>query len=75
MENRRLAFHTTSKKLKKPCMKTLLIILFTWTSLATLAQTPIVYDVVLQGGRVMDPETKLDAINLKTLCFMPVSKE
>lgn len=56
-------------------MKTLLIILFTWTSLATLAQTPIVYDVVLQGGRVMDPETKLDAINLKTLCFMPVSKE
>ncbi|HQW91925.1 MAG TPA: amidohydrolase family protein [Ferruginibacter sp.] len=30
--------------------------------LAALAQTGTVYDVVLQGGRVIDPETKLDAI-------------
>ncbi len=27
-----------------------------------LGQSPIVYDVVLSGGRVIDPETKLDAI-------------
>ncbi|MBK8494446.1 MAG: D-glutamate deacylase [Chitinophagaceae bacterium] len=30
--------------------------------LTALAQTGTVYDVVLQGGRVIDPETKLDAI-------------
>ena len=30
-------------------------------SIAT-AQTNVVYDVVLQGGRVIDPETKLDAV-------------
>jgi hypothetical protein len=28
----------------------------------TFAQTPIVYNIVLSGGRVIDPETKLDAI-------------
>ena len=26
------------------------------------AQSPVVYDIVLSGGRVIDPETKLDAI-------------
>lgn len=31
-------------------------------SASLFAQTTIVYDVVLQGGRVIDPETKLDAI-------------
>ncbi len=30
--------------------------------LAAAAQTATVYDVVLEGGRVIDPETKLDAI-------------
>ncbi len=43
-------------------MKPLLLILLIWISLATSAQIPIVYDIVLQGGRVIDPETKLDAI-------------
>jgi N-acyl-D-aspartate/D-glutamate deacylase len=31
-------------------------------SFQLLAQTPVVYDIVLSGGRVIDPETKLDAI-------------
>ncbi len=31
-------------------------------SFQLLAQSPVVYDVVLSGGRVIDPETKLDAI-------------
>jgi hypothetical protein len=31
-------------------------------SFQLLAQTQVVYDVVLSGGRVIDPETKLDAI-------------
>jgi dihydroorotase len=31
-------------------------------SMHAWAQSPIVYDIVLAGGRVMDPETKLDAI-------------
>lgn len=43
-------------------MKLLLILLLTAISLATSAQTSVVYDVVLQGGRVIDPETQLDAI-------------
>lgn len=43
-------------------MKQLLIVFLTTYSLTLLAQTPVVYDVVLQGGRVIDPETKLDAI-------------
>ncbi len=42
-------------------MKQLLIILLTLISLVSSAQTDVVYDVVLQGGRVIDPETKLDA--------------
>lgn len=31
-------------------------------SLTAFAQSNIIYDVVLKGGRVIDPETKLDAI-------------
>ncbi len=31
-------------------------------SFQLLSQSPIIYDVVLSGGRVIDPETKLDAI-------------
>ena len=36
-----------------------LLITFSFTA---FAQSTIVYDVVLKGGRVIDPETKLDAI-------------
>ena len=43
-------------------MKQILILLFTTISLTVIAQTNIVYDVVLMGGRVIDPETKLDVI-------------
>ncbi len=43
-------------------MKLIFIALFMGLSLVNSAQTNIVYDIVLQGGRVMDPETKLDAI-------------
>jgi hypothetical protein len=43
-------------------MKQILILLFTTISLTVIAQTNIVYDVVLIGGRVIDPETKLDAV-------------
>jgi Amidohydrolase family len=43
-------------------MKQLFTVLFTAFSLTAFAQTNIVYDVVLIGGRVIDPETKLDAI-------------
>ena len=43
-------------------MKKILIALFISLSLTAFAQTNIVYDVVLKGGRVIDPETKLDAI-------------
>ncbi len=43
-------------------MKQLLTFLFLTTSLHAFSQSPIVYDVVLSGGRVIDPETKLDAI-------------
>ncbi len=31
-------------------------------SIQLLAQTPVICDIVLSGGRVIDPETKLDAI-------------
>lgn len=40
----------------------LFIALLNVFSFNTFAQSPIVYDVVLSGGRVIDPETKLDAI-------------
>ena len=43
-------------------MKQLLISLFSLLSITAYAQTNIVYDVVLKGGRVIDPETKLDAV-------------
>jgi hypothetical protein len=43
-------------------MKQLLTLLLFILSLQVFAQSPIVYDVVLSGGRVIDPETKLDAI-------------
>ena len=39
-------------------MKKILTLLFTTISLTVIAQTNIVYDVVLMGGRVIDPETK-----------------
>jgi len=38
----------------------LIVFLFSW--LIPVAQTSTVYDIVLTGGRVIDPETKLDAI-------------
>ena len=40
----------------------LLIALINVFSFQLFAQTPVVYDIVLSGGRVIDPETKLDAI-------------
>jgi len=38
---------------------TLAVFLF---SMHAWTQSPIVYDIVLAGGRVMDPETKMDAV-------------
>ncbi|MBY0477215.1 MAG: amidohydrolase family protein [Chitinophagaceae bacterium] len=43
-------------------MKQLLTALFISFSFTSFAQSNIMYDVVLKGGRVIDPETKLDAI-------------
>lgn len=43
-------------------MKQVLILIFAAFYLPVFAQTNIIYDVVLKGGRVIDPETKLDAI-------------
>jgi dihydroorotase-like cyclic amidohydrolase len=43
-------------------MKHILTAILISLSLATLSQSAIIYDVVLKGGRVIDPETKLDAI-------------
>jgi dihydroorotase len=40
----------------------LFIALINLFSFQLLAQSPVMYDIVLSGGRVMDPETKLDAI-------------
>ncbi len=40
----------------------LFIALINVCSFYTFAQSSVVYDVVLKGGRVLDPETKLDAI-------------
>lgn len=42
-------------------MKPLFISIFTLFSLVGYSQSNIVYDIVLEGGRVIDPETKLDA--------------
>ena len=43
-------------------MKKILTLLFKTISLTVIAQTNIAYDIVFSGGRVIDPETKLDAI-------------
>ncbi len=43
-------------------MKQLLIVFLITYAFSVDAQTNITYDVVLNGGRVIDPETKLDAI-------------
>ena len=43
-------------------MKSLLTALLITLSSTTFTQSTIVFDVVLKGGRVIDPETKLDAI-------------
>uniref|UniRef100_UPI004048C439 hypothetical protein n=1 Tax=Mariniflexile sp. TaxID=1979402 RepID=UPI004048C439 len=48
------------KKLKQTTL--LCIILINLFSMLAFAQAPIIYDVVLSGGSVMDPETKLDVI-------------
>ncbi|MBC7626423.1 MAG: D-glutamate deacylase, partial [Ferruginibacter sp.] len=40
----------------------LFIALINLLSFQLMAQTQVVYDIVLSGGRVIDPETKLDAI-------------
>lgn len=42
-------------------MKPLFISIFTLFSLVGYSQSTIVYDIVIEGGRVIDPETKLDA--------------
>ena len=38
------------------------LVLVTWFSQSVIAQSNLEYDIVLKGGRVIDPETKLDAI-------------
>lgn len=43
-------------------MKQLLTALLVTLSITAFTQANIVYDIVLKGGRVIDPETKLDAI-------------
>ncbi len=43
-------------------MKQLLTAFLIILSFTAFAQSGIVYDIVLKGGRVIDPETKLDAI-------------
>jgi predicted amidohydrolase YtcJ len=43
-------------------MRNIFLILFLILSLNAFGQSPIQYDIVLTGGRVIDPETKLDAI-------------
>lgn len=43
-------------------MKQLITLLLVAASITAFTQQNIIYDVVLKGGRVIDPETKLDAI-------------
>jgi Amidohydrolase family len=43
-------------------MRKLVTLIFLNLSLHAFTQSLVVYDVVLSGGRVIDPETKLDAI-------------
>ena len=49
-------------KIKTTGMKKLFTAICIAFSLSALTQQTIIYDVVLRGGRVIDPETKLDAI-------------
>ena len=49
-------------KTKNRYAKTFILALATWCAgFVAHAQDPV-YDIVLKGGRVMDPETGLDAI-------------
>ncbi|HQQ98189.1 MAG TPA: hypothetical protein PLX35_13055 [Cyclobacteriaceae bacterium] len=41
---------------------TFLVLLLIGCFTTTSARQPVVYDVVLTGGRVIDPDTKLDAL-------------
>jgi hypothetical protein len=50
--------NAVSKKLAANCW----LILMLCFCLNTTAQSTVEYDIVLSGGRVIDPETKLDAI-------------
>ncbi len=43
-------------------MKSFLLVIASLLSLVVYAQSTKMYDIVLAGGRVIDPETKLDAI-------------
>lgn len=40
----------------------ILLLLLSFSAIDSLGQTPVQYDIVLMGGRVIDPETKLDTI-------------
>jgi dihydroorotase len=40
----------------------ILLLLLSFSAIDSLGQTPVQYDIVLTGGRVIDPETKLDTI-------------
>ena len=54
--------HKTNLKMKNKKTTPVFIALLNVFSFPLFAQSPIIYDVVLLGGRVIDPETKLDAI-------------
>ena len=47
-------------KNKKPAL--VFILLIHVFSFQLFSQSPVMFDIVLTGGRVIDPETKLDAI-------------
>lgn len=49
--------------MKKVLHLFLVITIFSFClQIVSKAQSPIIYDIVLSGGRVIDPETKLDAV-------------
>ena len=48
--------------MKRKITVLLFIALLNGFSFSLFAQSSVLYDVVLSGGRVIDPETKLDAI-------------
>ncbi|GAA4279090.1 amidohydrolase family protein [Aquimarina mytili] len=54
--------HNPFKPFKVLRKTTTCCILFYWIAQSVFAQPNNQYDIVLQGGRVIDPETKLDAI-------------